>query len=177
MSQSAVTPNTVDVSDEAFTNAVEAANKIKTTYVDTLASWYKDHIAGPRTMFRCAGILTIILSAALPGLAVANFSHQKEVLASTSIAIAILTGLGSFFRWERTWQGNMSTKMALEQLIAKWELEIANARLVLAPDKRIEHVYQATNDLLFNVRSVTSAESEGFFSRLQFPQTGGKAKE
>jgi hypothetical protein len=174
MNQTAATPNAGD-SSEAFTAVVNAATEIKIQHVDTLTSWYRDHTAAPRIMFRCAGILTIILSAALPGLAVASFSHQKETLASISITIAVLTGLGSFFRWERTWHGNMSARLALEQLSAKWELEITNAKMVLAKNK-IEHVYQATNDLLVNVRSVTSAESEGFFSRLQFPHTDGKAQ-
>ncbi len=119
MNQTAVTPNAGDTSSEAFTAVVNAATEIKIQYVDTLTSWYRNHTAGPRIMFRCAGILTIILSAARPGLAVASFSHQKETLASISITIAVLTGLGSFFRWERTWHGNMSARLALEQLSAK----------------------------------------------------------
>jgi hypothetical protein len=93
-----------------------------------------------------------------------------------SIAIAALTGLSSFYRWERTWRGNSTAQVTLEQHVAKWELELTNARLLLGPDERIKHVYQATDDLLTNARTVVSSESEGFFSALQFPQQSNSPK-
>ncbi len=62
--------------------------------------------------------------------------------------------------------------MALGQSVAKWELELENARLLLGPQESVKHVYLATNDLLANARSVVSSESEGFFSGLQFPHQG-----
>jgi hypothetical protein len=93
-----------------------------------------------------------------------------------SIAIAALTGLSSFYRWERTWRGNSSAQVALEQHCAKWELEMTNARLILAPEDRVMHVYQATDDLLTNASNVVSSESEGFFSGLQFPRQDSTTK-
>jgi hypothetical protein len=121
-------------------------------------------------MFRLIGISTILLSVTLPALAAATFRHKELCLSITSIGIAMLTGLSSFYRWERTWRGNSTAQVALEQHVAKWELELANARLVLASDKRMAHVYATTDDLLTNVRSVVSSETEGFFSALQFPK-------
>ena len=49
---------------------------------------------------------------------------------------------------------------------------MTNAQLILVADERIKHVYQATDDLLTNARSVVSAESEGFDARVD----GGCAK-
>ncbi len=97
-------------------------------------------------------------------------------LSVMSVTIAALTGLSSFYRWERTWRGNSSAQMALEQLCAKWQLELTNARLILSPEERVKHVYQATDDLLTNARSVVSSESEGFFSGLRFPQQNSGPK-
>jgi hypothetical protein len=171
--QETVTP---DSSEEKFAEAVKAANDLKTKYVDPRIRWYRDHTSKPRTLFRVAGIFTILLSASLPAVAVATFTYKDLALSVMSIAIAVLAGLSTFFRWERTWRGNSTSQMTLEQHVAKWELELTNARLVLVADERIKHVYQATDDLLMNARSVVSAESEGFFSGLQFPQQNSQPK-
>jgi hypothetical protein len=163
-------------SEEKFTEAVRVANELKAKYVDPRISWYRDHTSKPRTFFRLAGILTILLSASLPAVAVATFPYKNVALSVMSIAIAVLAGLSTFFRWERTWRGNSTSQMTLEQHVAKWELELTNAQLILVADERIKHVYQATDDLLTNARSVVSAESEGFFSGLQFPQQNSQPK-
>jgi hypothetical protein len=163
-------------SEDKFAEAVKVANELKTKYVDPRITWYKDHTSQPRTFFRGAGILTILLSASLPAVAVATFPYKEIVLSVMSIAIAVLASLSTFFRWERTWHGNSTSQMTLEQHVAKWELELTNARLILSADDRVKHVYQATDDLLTNARSVVSAESEGFFSGLQFPQQNSQPK-
>jgi hypothetical protein len=161
---------------DKFAEAVKVANELRTKYVDSRIRWYQDHTSRPRTFFRVAGILTILLSASLPAVAVATFPHKEAILSGMSIAIAVLAGFSTFFRWERTWRGNSTAQMALEQHVANWELEVTNARLILGEDERLKHVYQATDDLLTNARGVVSAESEGFFSALQFPQQNSQPK-
>ncbi len=159
--------------DQTFDEIVASAEKIKEQFVDTRINYYKTHTAGPRRWFRAAGIATIVLSATLPALAAADsraFPHKDLILSVVSIAVAALTGLSSFYRWQRTWSGNSTSQVALQQHVAKWELEIANAKLLLPPTERVQHVYQATSDLLTNAKNVVSLESEGFFSGLQFPQ-------
>jgi hypothetical protein len=66
--------------------------------------------------------------------------------------------------------------MNLQKHVAKWELELTNARLLISENERANHVYLATNDLLVNAGNVVSSESEGFFSSLQFPQQNTAAK-
>jgi hypothetical protein len=161
---------------DTFTDAVEAASLIKKEYVDPRIGWYKAHTFFPRWCFRVVGITTILLSVSLPAVAASGWPRKDMALSVMSVTIAALTGLSSFYRWERTWRGNSSAQMALEQLCAKWKLELTNARLILSPEERVKHVYQATDDLLANARSVVSSESEGFFSGLQFPQQNSGPK-
>ncbi len=170
-------PVSGDSPEDKFAEALNVAHELRTKYVDPRIRWYQKHTSRPRTCFRVAGILTIFLSASLPAVAVATFPDKEAVLSVMSISIAVLAGFSTFFRWERTWRGNSTAQMALEQHVAKWELELTNARLILANDERLKHVYQATDDLLTNARSVVSAESEGFFSALQFPQQNSQPKE
>jgi hypothetical protein len=171
-----VTPSKAENQLDAFGQAIDSARAIKEEYIQPRINWYKTHTRVPRWWFRGAGILTILLSVTLPAVAASNYWRKDIVLSVMSITIAALTGLSSFYRWERTWRGNSSAQVALEQHCAKWELELTNARLILAPEDRVKHVYQATDDLLTNASSVVSSESEGFFSGLQFPRQDSTTK-
>jgi Protein of unknown function (DUF4231) len=164
-----ISPHPTEDDKDPFTQVVKDARIIKEKSVDSRIDWYKNHTFWPRLLFRVAGIVTIILSASLPAVSVASFQSKEFVLSVMSIGIAVLTGFSSFFRWERTWRGNLTAKIAIEQYCAKWELELTNARLKTSPEERIKHVYLATSYLLTNVSNVVSSESEGFFSNLQFP--------
>lgn len=93
------------------------------------------------------------------------------MLAVTSVLIAALTALSSFCRWERTWHGRATAKLAIQNLCGKWELELANARLNVPAEAKVDHVYKATNDLLTNFATVSMSEAEEFFSQLQFPRS------
>jgi hypothetical protein len=154
----------------AFDAVMKSCRDLKEKYVDVRITYYQGHTRMPRWMFRLAGVFTILFSVTLPAFAAAVFPYKEVVLSATSNAIAFLTGLSSFYRWDRTWSGNSSSQVALEQRVAKWELELTNAQYLLAPDEQIVHVYQATNDLLTNASNIVSSESTGFFSGLQFPQ-------
>jgi Protein of unknown function (DUF4231) len=161
---------------DRFAEFIEEARSIKEKNIDPTIDHYKTHIAGPRSLFLSSGILTILLSVALPAVSIAPFPSKEIVLSGMSVTIAALTALSSFFRWERTWRGNITAKTAIEQYCAKWELELTNARLRISEDERITHVYKATSDLLANVSNVVSSESEGFFSNLQFPHQDSSKK-
>jgi hypothetical protein len=141
--------------------------------------WYERHSFAPRIYFRIAGILTILFSVSLPAVAAipsAKFDYKDIVLSVMSVAIAALTGLSSFFRWDNMWRRNKTAQMDLQRYVAKWELEITNARLLLPDDQKANHIYKATDDLLVNAATVISSESEGFFSGLQFPQQNTTTK-
>jgi hypothetical protein len=165
-----ISPEAAAAAEQAFPDVVKSCRALKEQYVDTRIDYYKHHTKIPRAMFRWAGVLTIVFSVTLPALAAAVFAYKELILSATSVAIAALTGLSSFYRWDKTWSGNSSAQVALEQHVAKWELEITNAQYLLAPADRNLHVYKATNDLLINSSNVVSSESTGFFRGLQFPQ-------
>jgi hypothetical protein len=152
-----------------FDEAVENARSIKAIcrYSDQILQ--DPHLVAP-PMVSCGWNYDNLAKRYAPALGVASFDHKDVVLSVISITIAALTGFSSFFRWERTWRGNSTGQVSLEQHCAKWELELTNARLLLPAEERIEHVYRATDDLLTNARNVVSSENEGFFSHLQFPQ-------
>jgi hypothetical protein len=166
--------------DDRFNKLVEEARAIKNRYIDPEYQWYRRHQHWPFIFFRSAGIITIVLGVTLPavaGFGRAYWPHQGDlVLSLMSVTIAALTGLSSFYRWERSWRGRSVVRLGLEALSAKWELEIANARVILSPTERLQHVYMATNDLIANVRNLCNSETEEFFSGMQFPQSDRTTK-
>jgi Protein of unknown function (DUF4231) len=155
---------------DTFSQVEAKARSLEALYVQTRIDWYERHSFWPRIYFRLAGIVTIIFSVSLPAVATATFGKKDIVISVMSVVIAALTGLSSFFRWENTWRKNRTAQTDLQKHVAKWELELTNARLLVPDDQRATHIYQATNDLLVNAGNVVSSESEGFFSNLQFPQ-------
>jgi hypothetical protein len=162
--------------NDPFGQAIASAGAIKVKYVDPRILWYKTHTNLPRIVYRLVGISTIILSVTLPALATAHFYRKELVISTISIVIAALTGLGSFYHWERTWRGNSTAQMALEQAVGKWELELKRAEFVLPQNDRVNHVINATDDLLANTGTVVSSESEGFFSNLRAAQQNSAGK-
>jgi hypothetical protein len=159
-----------------FTQAIDAARAIKAKYVDDRLQWYATHKVLPRVLYRLVGIVTVILSVTLPALTAATFKNKDVTISCISIVIAALTGLGSFYHWDRTWQKNATSQASIEAFLAKWELELARAKEFVAAADRTKHVYDATDDLIANTSRVISSETQDFFNNLQPAQqnTAGK---
>ena len=162
---------------DGFAQALHACHEIKTKYVTPRIHWYETHTEWPRYIYRGVGIATVVLSVTLPALASAQFVHKEVVVSAISVVIAVLTGLSSFYHWERTWRGNSTAQMAIEQAVGKWELELKRAEFVVSQNDRVNHIIKATDDLLANTGTVVSSETEGFFSNLRGPQQNSAGKQ
>jgi hypothetical protein len=91
--------------DVDFERMVAEARVIRQTFIDPNREWYRTHRLFPFLLFRFAGVTTIILGAALPaiaGIQSDQFKSKDLVISVMSVSIAALTGLSTFFRWERT---------------------------------------------------------------------------
>ena len=130
----------------------------------------------PRLLYRLVGIATVVLSVTLPALTTAEFRNKNLIISTMSILISALTGLGSSYHWDRTWQKNATAQAAIEAYSAKWELELSRAVQLPEPANRIKHVYDATDDLTANTSKIISSEKQDFFANLQPGQqnTAGK---
>jgi hypothetical protein len=173
--QTTTVPAVVD--DPQFEQLVGIAYDLKKRFVDENYHWYRTHKRVPFLAYRLSGILVIVLSVSLPAIAAMPFDRKTLVLSIMSVVIAALTGLNSFFRWDRTWRSRALCQYDMEWLVARWELELQNARLIISDvHERRQHVYRATRELLRNVANVSDSEVQGFFGRLQFPPTDQASK-
>jgi hypothetical protein len=165
--------------EERFKAAVEEANAIKSQCVDPRIAYYAKHTPWPRFWFRAAGFSIVLCSAVLPAVAATpadNLPHKDLIVTGLSIMVAILSSLATFYHWDRTWRGNYNARIAIEQFCSKWLLELSRAEHSLKPGDRIDHVYQATDDLLTNVKSVVASESGTFFDGLRIPESDRSTK-
>src|SRR4029079_4980095 len=92
-------------------------------------TWYDTHKGWPRILFRVAGLVVVIGSLLLPAIAAqSNLSHQKEILTAVSLAVAIMSSLNSFFKWDATWRSRTRTAYALQGLLGEWEFGMRASR-------------------------------------------------
>jgi hypothetical protein len=64
---------------------------------------------------------------------------QKELVVSiVALAVALLSAFSTFFRWDQSWRTNMQAKLALENLIASWKLDLLEAQGQASADRQVE---------------------------------------
>ncbi len=157
--------------DERFLSVLEELTHIKDEFVVRQLNWYKTHGRTPMLLFRVSGVLVILLSVSLPFLATLEGLWKTMVLPVIALLIAGLTGLNSFFRWESDWKGYRQTQFTLEYLLTTWELQMTEARHQEDVQKGIDIALQATKQLIDTTQTMTSAEAEEYFKRVQIPRT------
>jgi hypothetical protein len=142
----------LQVNTDQFAEALESAHAIKAKHIDPRVEWYKTHTQLPRVIYRLVGISTIVLSVTLPALTAAQFQYKEVIISGMSILIAALTGLGSFYHWDRTWRGNSIAQVSIEQFVAKWELELARAGQIVTYTRR-QMIYSRTQGEWFRQKA------------------------
>ena len=156
---------TIDPDDPVDRIAVIAEN-----YAKPHLQWYVSHKLLPRLLFRAVGVAIILLSVSIPLLTTLSFRGRDLVLSCAALAIAAMTGLNSFYGWDQAWRGRQQTAATLEHLIASWRVRHASARLEPDPGKRRDLATAAAQELIDQVKAVTGAEAEQFFSEVRLPQ-------
>ena len=157
-------------SDERFIAVVNELIRVKDEHFAPVLRWFSRHANRPRVMFQISGILLIILSVSVPLLGVLEGVWRDIVLPIAALVIAALTGLNSFFQWQKSWQGRRQTQFALEYLLSKWDLDMTIAKHHSDPEKAIEMAVKATGQLLDRAREITSSETAEYFQGLQLPR-------
>lgn len=133
-------------------------------HVTAVRDRYHRRAAQNRWWFRGTGVFVIVLSAVLPLLAGFDFDHKDLTMGIIGVAIAVATGLRSFYQWDQNWSLLRQTDFALTELLAEWDLAVAAA-------KQPADVHSLTEKLLQDADAIRSRESKGYFARLRFPDS------
>jgi len=130
--------------------------------------WYSTHTAWPRVAFRLAGVIVVIGSLLLPVItAVKDLPFRDGLLTTVSLAVAIVSSLSTFYRWDSTWQTRTKAAWELRGLLAKWELALKFAETAENP---LEAARSATQKLFDDSLDVIGSETNQFFTTVKFPE-------
>lgn len=144
--------------------------RIKASYVDETLKWYSSHSTWPRVVFRLSGLTTIVSSLALPFMAASKGFLLEFGVPIASVLIAVLTGLNSFFGWQRTWEKRKTAQLALEGMTALWETQMDAARNLPDAGKGYEAALAATQEILKLTQALTVNETVQWFTQVKFPE-------
>jgi len=123
----------------------------------------------PKMAFRVSGVAIILLSLSIPFIAALKFEGKDLLLSGLAVLIAIITSLGSFYKWEDTWRSYRQAETTLGRLLLLWDFNVIEARREADAGKGAEKIIAATQQLLESAHKVTSAETEEFFSKIEWP--------
>lgn len=131
--------------------------------------YYEKRARRPKSAFRVSGVAVILLSLSIPFIASLQFPGKDILLSAFAVLIAVVTSLGSFYKWEQTWRSYRQAEAALGHLLSVWDFRVIEAAQEPEPRKGAEKVIAATQQLLEAAHKVTSAETEEFFSKVEWP--------
>jgi hypothetical protein len=152
---------------EADTFVIELRNLVE-QHVRSRSNWYSTHTTWPRIAFRSAGVSVVVGSLLLPVVTAAKeWRPRDEVLTAVSLAVAILSSLTTFYRWDFTWQSRTKTATELQGLLAKWELALKFAETTQSPR---EAALSATQKLFDDAFNAIGSETNQFFTTIKWPE-------
>jgi len=155
--------------DPDWAEAVSACRRIVDADVRPLRARYRRRADRHKFFFRLSGLVTVLLGGSLPLLAGADFDHRDGTLAGVGVAVAVLTGLREFYRWDEMWSLLRRTENALTDELLRWDLRISRSRQASPASAAARYCYTATEDLLTATRAIRDAEADRFFGGLRTP--------
>jgi hypothetical protein len=154
--------------DEKLTTLLKQLRPLVDNVVDA-RQYYEKRARRPKSAFRISGVAVILLSLSIPFIASLQFTGKDILLSAFAVLIAIVTSLGSFYKWEHTWRSYRQAESALGNLLSLWDFRIIEATQETDTSKGMEKIIVATQQLLEEAHKVTSAETEEFFSKVEWP--------
>ena len=142
--------------------------------VDRARQYYAKKSKWPKLAFRASGISVILLSLSIPFFASLQFTWKDVLLSALAVSIAIVTSLNSFFKWEHTWRVYRQTEFLLGNLVSLYELRIVEAKQELEHTNEKNKIITAAQQLFDEANKIINAETEQFFSRVEWPKDENK---
>ena len=144
---------------------------VQTKVVDSYL-WYQKRKKPARVNFRVAGGTVIFLSVTIPALSAYSFAGKNIVITIMALLIAVFTGFNTFFKWGEKWQGFGRSELAIKHLIGLWQIDVRDAKALDDEVERSKVLSEATKNLLVDVGTIVSQETESYFSNVQWPKKG-----
>lgn len=163
----------LEVTDEKLAALLKQLRPLVDNVIEA-RQYYATRAKRPKIAFRLSGVAVILLSLSIPFIASLQFAGKDVLLSAFAVLIAVVTSLGSFYKWDQTWRSYRQAESALGHLLSLWDFRIIDAMQEADTKKGVEKIIAATQQLLEAAHKVTSTETEEFFSKVEWP--GDKKK-
>ena len=144
--------------------------RIVQTNVITSYLWYRRNKNSARILFRTSGTFVIVFSIAIPVITTSAHPEKDLIITIMALAIAIFTGLNTFYKWGEKWQSFIRSELAIAQLISLWKLEVIKAEKLQDETEQLNLLDKATKQLVDEVGIIISQETEDYFSKVEWPK-------
>jgi hypothetical protein len=133
-------------------------------YAMRLRAFYNSRAIWHRRFYRLSGMLVILTGAGLPVLANLDYPGKSTVVSLAGMAVAVLTALHAFYRWDQSWILLRHTEGALTAAYWTWRADVpADAQ----PDDK--DAIARTTAFLAQLAHIRDEESLTFFKNITFP--------
>jgi hypothetical protein len=122
-----------------------------------------------RRCYRLSGILVILLGGALPILASNHFTGKDLLVALIGFAVATITALRGFYRWDSGWVLMRETEFILTKRYMAWK-----ALQVTEPAPEV--LRKETSKLLADLVAIREKEARSFFKELPLPAKDSESR-
>jgi hypothetical protein len=125
-------------------------------------------------LFRLTGSFVILLSVSLPIVAAFGgaLPHKDLWVSVIAGAIALCSGLNSFFRWDAGWRGCLEAQRKLVQLRDEWDYKIERARTYPDSVRGFQIAKEATANLVNAAHEIILSETKQYLDAQKFPDAG-----
>ena len=144
---------------------------LKNRYVEHSLRWYRENRNWPMIQYRSTAIAVIAGSAVVPVLVQSQWfgKDTNNWVAAISLLVSILSGISTFYGFDRIYRGRRQAESAMENRLATWELEIVRAVGMPKREDGDDHILKATRELLQFAHEVSAAEVQEFFQTMKQP--------
>jgi uncharacterized protein DUF4231 len=153
-------PFPTELPDGGAKGLMGAANE----YALRLRAFYNARAIWHRRFYRLSGMLVILAGAGLPVLANLDYPGKSTVVSLAGMAVAVLTALHAFYRWDQSWILLRHTEGALTAAYWAWRLDVP----VDTPADDKDAIVR-TKAFLALLAQIRDEESLTFFKGITFP--------
>lgn len=153
-----------DPAEVGFPAAAEA-------YVLRVREFYDARAWWCRRLYRMSGMLVILVGSALPLLSTMDYAYKEPTVSIAGIAVAVVTSLRAFYRWDQSWVLLRNTEIILTKTYLAWKGSAEETTEATDEHRRLAR-NQAAIALIAKVSNIRQGEAESFFKDLSYPQPG-----
>ncbi|RDI34426.1 uncharacterized protein DUF4231 [Lentzea flaviverrucosa] len=133
-------------------------------YATRLRAFYNARAIWHRRFYRLGGITVILIGGSLPLIANAEYPGKTLVVSLAGTAVAVLTSLHAFYRWDQSWVLLRRTEHSITAAYWQWRAALPHESAF-----DTDEAMRSTREFLKTLATIREDEASAFLKDLTFP--------